>query len=68
MNEKKRNILSLLQTEHEMFTAEIAKSLGLSPPTTSTSLEILKAECKVTNYKRTPYVYWKKMAGNSHMK
>ena len=67
MDEEKRNILSLLQAEHEMFTAEIAKNLGLSPPTTSKYLEILKAEGKVTNYKRTPYVYWKKIAGNSQM-
>ena len=65
MDEKKHSILNLLQTEPEMFTAEIAKSLGLSPPTASKYLEILRAEGKVTNYKRTPYVYWKKVAGNS---
>ena len=65
MDEKKHSILNLLQTEPEMFTAEIAKSLGLSPPTASKYLEILRAEGKVTNYKRTPYIYWKKVAGNS---
>ena len=67
MNEKKQNILNLLQTEHEMFTAEMAKSLGMSPATASKYLEILKAEGKVTNYTRTPYVYWKKVVANSNM-
>ncbi len=64
MMEKKRNILDLLQTEHEMFTAEIAKRVGLSPSTASKYLEILKAEGKVINYRRTPYVFWKKAVGN----
>ena len=60
MQEKKRRILNLLEDGHEMFTAEIARRVGLSSATTSKYLEILKAELKVTNYKRTPYVYWRK--------
>lgn len=65
MEEKKLRILKLLQDGHEMFTADIAKSVGLSSATTSKYLEILKAERKVTNYRRTPYVYWKKVDGNA---
>ena len=60
MQEKKRRILNLLQNGHDMFTTEIAKSIGLSAATTSKYLEILKAERKVTNYKKTPYIYWRK--------
>ncbi|MFC1902936.1 winged helix-turn-helix domain-containing protein [Chloroflexota bacterium] len=65
MDEKKRNILNLLQSGHEMFTAEIAKNLGMSSATTSKYLEVLKAEGKVTSYKRTPYIYWKKVSGDN---
>ena len=65
MQEEKRNILNLLQDGHEMFTAEIAKRVGLSSATTSKYLEILKAERKVTNHKKTPYIYWKKVGRNT---
>ena len=65
MEEKKLSILTLLQTGQEMFTAEIARSMGLSPATTSKYLEILKAEGKVTSYKRTPYIHWKKVPGDN---
>jgi DNA-binding Lrp family transcriptional regulator len=64
MDEKKRSILKLLEREREMFTLEIARSLSLSPPTTSKYLEILKAEGKVTSYKRLPYIYWRRAALN----
>jgi len=60
MDEKKRKLLNLLQTEQEMFTAEIAKSLGLSSATASKYLQILKAEGKVTSYEKIPYVFWKR--------
>jgi len=59
VDEKKKMILKLLTQGHDMFTLEIAQSLGTSAPTTSKYLEILKAEGKVTSYKRLPYVYWK---------
>ena len=65
VQEKKHKILNLLQDGHEMFTAEIAKSVGLSSATTSKYLQILKAEHKVTNYHRAPYVYWKKARGHA---
>ena len=60
MDEKRSNILKLLEGGREMFTFEIAKSLGLSPPTASKYLEILKAEGKIISYDRLPYKYWKK--------
>ena len=60
MDEKKLDILRLLQNGHDMFTAEIANTLGLSPPTASKYLQILKAEGKVKSYERTPYIYWKR--------
>ena len=66
MDEKKDNILNLLQTNREMFTAEIARSLGLSPATTAKYLKILKAEGRVTNCARKPYIYWKKVTGSSN--
>jgi DNA-binding Lrp family transcriptional regulator len=59
MDDKKNKILDLLWAHDEMFTLEIAKILGLSAPTTSKYLEILKAEGKITNFQRLPYVYWK---------
>ena len=65
MQEKKRKILDLLRDGHEMFTAEIAKGVGLSSATASKYLQILKAEHKVTDYHRTPYVYWKKARVNA---
>jgi predicted transcriptional regulator len=64
MDEKKRSILKLLDREQAMFTLEIAQSLDLSPPTTSKYLEILKAEGKVTSYKRLPYIYWRRVTAN----
>jgi predicted transcriptional regulator len=60
MDGKKDRILVLLESSQEMFTLEIARSLGLSSPTTAKYLEILKAEGKVTSSNRLPYVYWKK--------
>lgn len=60
MDEKKEMILRLLAQGGDMFTLEIARSLGASAPTTSKYLEILKAEGKVTSYKRLPYVYWRR--------
>ncbi len=65
MEEKKIQILSLLEIEHNMFTAEIAKKIGLSPPTTAKYLEILKAEGKVISLKKAPYVYWEKKNGQN---
>jgi Mn-dependent DtxR family transcriptional regulator len=59
MNDKKNMIIDLLSAHEEMFTLEVAKILGLSAPTTSKYLEILKAEGKITNLQRLPYVYWK---------
>lgn len=64
MDDKKDHILNLLGNDRDMFTLEIAQSLGLSPPTTAKYLEILKAEGKVTNYKRLPYTYWRRATVN----
>ncbi len=64
MDEVKRNILNLLEGGREMFSLEIAKSLGLSPPTAAKYLEILKAEGKVISYNRLPYKYWKKVVAD----
>ncbi len=61
MDEIRRDILKLLEGGREMFSLEIAKNLGLSPPTTSKYLEILKAEGKVISYDRLPYKYWKRV-------
>jgi predicted transcriptional regulator len=61
MEEVKNKILDLLENRQELFTLEIARSLGLSPPTTAKYLEILKAEGRITNFNRLPYVYWKKV-------
>jgi len=60
VDEKKERILQLLEQRQDMFTLEIAQCLGTSAPTTSKYLEILKAEGKITSYKRLPYVYWKR--------
>ncbi|OGO36963.1 MAG: hypothetical protein A2147_09820 [Chloroflexi bacterium RBG_16_57_8] len=62
MDEKKEMILQLLYGEREMFTLEIAQSVGASAATTAKYLEVLKAEGKVTSFKRLPYVYWKRKA------
>ena len=60
MDEKKKMILQLLAQGNDMFTLEIAKRTGTSAPTMAKYLEVLKAEGKVTSYKRLPYVYWKR--------
>jgi hypothetical protein len=60
MEDKKVQILNTLGTQ-EMYTLEIAINTGISAATTCKYLEILKAEGKVTCYRRTPYIYWKKI-------
>lgn len=63
MIDKKTSILNTLGKQ-EMFTLEIAVSTGISAATTCKYLEILKAEGKVTCFRRAPYIYWKRMENN----
>jgi len=63
MEDKKSTILNTIGKQ-EMFTLEIANNTGMSAATTCKYLEILKAEGKVTNYRRAPYIYWKRIEKN----
>jgi predicted transcriptional regulator len=60
IDDKKGTILKILGKNQERFTLEIARDAGISPATTCKYLEILKAEGKVTSYRRAPFTYWKR--------
>ena len=54
------NIVQLLKEHGEMFTKEIAGSLGMSSATTSKYLLILRAEgLIIKSDDRKPYTYWR---------
>lgn len=60
MDDKKLKILKTLQSDQDLFTLEIARIVGMSPATTCKYLEVLKAEGKITSYRRTPFTYWRR--------
>jgi len=57
---KKIGILNALGQGREMFTLEIANTVGMSSATASKYLEVLKEEGKVTSHRQRPFTYWKK--------
>ena len=59
-DEIKDKIIQLLREHGEMFTKEIAGSLGMSSATTSKYLLILRAEgVIIKSDDRKPYTYWR---------